>query len=325
MFTSRVRPIYCVVIICVLAALGPEVQAARVIGEVVEVAGDTIVANFNCPVRPHSMMMVLSGEGESVAGMAVSERCSGSGPYQVRGEIQFVSDAAALSAGKMVYVNSLNAGAPAAEPAPVTAMVQPSSDVASPINDLKLYYFAAGENVGYGAFGLGYERTIRITKGISVEFDGGVTGLAGLGNSDPNVSYSDQLIKSASGRAVFDIAPGLGIYGAYRWNEGRGDVDDWNDFTQGLQGKEFVAASDGDDRCVELRGIEYGISLRPARKFALSLGYIPRLRADYAGFGVRNEPGFTGELRFGTGSGAIRLRGLASDDYWHADLGITIR
>ena len=57
------------------------------------------------------------------------------------------------------------------------------------------------------------------------------------------------------------------------------------------------------------------------RRMSFSLGYIPKFRADYGSLGVLHEPGFTGELRFGAGGGAFRLRGIKSESYWLADLG----
>lgn len=314
----------CLVFVCAL----PCGAADRVVGQISEIDGDSIVATFACPVRANSMLVMLAGEGEAVSGMAVSGRCRnvGNGSYLVTGDIQFVSDASSLATGKRVYVNSMNTLAPPAA-ATAPAMVSGSAPTGRPGDqDLKLYYFAAGQTTGYGALGLGYDRTVRVTKDISVEFDGAISGIGSVSDCSEDEVTCDQLIKSLSGKARFDFSPGFGLYSAYRWNEGRGDEDHWNDVAANLQGKTFIGASEnGDPYTVSLRGIEYGISLRPARGFSLALGYIPSLRADYSSFGVRTEPGYAAELRFGTRNGAVRLRGLTSDDYWTADLGITIR
>lgn len=310
-----------------LAACG-QALTGRMVGVVTEIAKNRIVASFPSSVRANSMMIVMVGDGEAVAGMAVSEKCSGHGPYTVRGELAFVSDAGALTPGKKVYVNSLNAGAPPSgqnPPAIVQGPVELPRKAGPADRDLKLYYYAAGQTVGYGALGVGYNRTVNLLQGVGVEFDAGVTGVGSVNAQDPDVIDTDQLIKSLSGRLKLDFAPAFGAFAGYRWSQARGDDDHWSDVTDNLRGKTFAAPSDQEPGTVLLQGIEYGLTLSPSRTVALSLGYIPKLRADYGGLGVRSEPAYTGELRFSMGRGLLRLRGIRSDNYWLADLGVTIR
>lgn len=310
--------ICCLALTCVLSATA---WPARVVGKVTAVSGKNITASFPTPVQSNAIMVVLAGEGESVAGTAVSRRCSGSGPYDVTGGILFVSDAMNLTAGKEVYVNSVDTmPAPSSIPAPKS-----HASNSPPTHDLKLYYYAAGQNVGYGTLGLGYEKTLRVSRGIGVEVDGGITAVGNISSQDPNVVNTDQLIKTLNGRTRFDFSDFAGFYTAYRWSEGRGDDQHWSELAGKLGGKDFVAPSAFGDQTVMLQGLEYGMTLRPWNRLALSVGYIPQYRADYGTFGVRTAPGYTGELRFGTNCGALRIRGIKSDDYWQADLGITIR
>ncbi len=308
----------CVIMSCVAAG---SAQSTRVTGKVTEISGQNLAASFPVPVKPNSIMVVLSGSGEAVAGTAVSQRCSGLGPYCVRGSILFVGDSLNLVAGREIYVNSVDtlpASSKVAAPNP-----QPVSS--PPVNDLKLYYFAAGQNVGYGTLGLGYERTVRVSRGLGLELDGGVTAVGNLNSQDASVVDTDQLIKSLNARTRFDFSDTAGFYAAYRWSEGRGDDQSWSRLAGAMPGKTFVAPSEFDDGTVRQQGLEYGLTFRPTGKFALSVGFIPQYRTDYGMFGVCTCPGYTGELRFGTGRGALRLRGIKSDDYWQADLGITIR
>lgn len=306
--------------ILVSAAAGTTCHAGRVMGEVTRVTTDSITATFPAPVRDGSMVMVMSGKDEPISGMAVTQACHGSGPYQVTGKIYFISDTEQFAAGKQAYVNSANAGA---IPSNVRSFAQGRSTVGD--EDLKFYYYAAGQNVGYGAFGLGYERNIRLVRGVSLDVDGGITTVGNLGSSDASVVNTDQLVKTANGRLRFDLGRDLGVYSGYRFSEGSGDQQSWDRLSGNLAGKTFAAPSSIDSGTVRLQGLEYGLSLRPVGKFIVSLGYIPKLRADYGGIGVRDMPGYTGELRFGTGKGALRLRGLKSDGYWSADLGLTIQ
>jgi hypothetical protein len=311
--------ICCLALMCVLSAA---VWPARVIGKVTAVSGKSITASFPTPVQADAIMVVLVGDGESVAGTAVSRRCSGSGPYDVTGGILFVSDAVNLAAGKEIYVNSVDTTpAPSRIPAPP----QQHTSSSPPTHDLKLYYYAAGQNVGYGTLGLGYEKTVRVSRGLGVELDGGITAVGNISGQNPNVVNTDQLIKTLNGRTRFDFSDFAGFYTAYRWSQGRGDDQRWSDLAGKLSGKQFVAASAFNDQTVALQGLEYGLTLRPWNKLAMSFGYIPQYRADYGTFGVCTAPGYTGELRFGTNHGALRLRGIKSDGYWQADLGITIR
>lgn len=295
--------------------------AEHVFGKVTSVEGKTITASFPTPIEPNAIMVVRSGEGESVAGTAVSKRCYGNGPYEVVGTILFVSDSLNLSAGKEVYVNAIDTTPPPSRlDPPVTYR-----SVNPPTHDLKLYYYAAGQTVGYGTLGLGYEKTLRVNKGVGLELDGGITAVGNVNGDNPNVVDTDQLIKTLNGRVRFDFSDFAGFYTAYRWNEGRGDGNHWSDLTSNLIGKHFASPSQFDTQTVLTQGLEYGVTFRPWNKFALSAGYIPEYRADYGTLGVRSTPAYTAELRFGTNHGALRLRGIKSDDLWQADLGITIR
>ncbi len=318
------------VVVLLLGACG-QVYAGRVTGEVTEVANDRIAATFSLPIKSNSMMIVLSGEGESVAGMAISDRCSGSGPYEVGGRLSYVADAPALTVGKKVYVNSINVAKGAANTR--SARLYRSSNAASTRsrgmrpweNDLTFYYYAAAQTVGYGALGVGYERTVRLSPTLAVAFDGGITAVGNVSAQRADVVSTDQLMKSLSGRVKLDFTRGFGIYAGYRWNEGRGDDNRWEDVVSGLGGKNFVAPSAREVGTVMLQGLEYGLTVRPISKLGFSIGYIPLYRADYGSLGVRSEPAYTGEVRFGGKSGAVRLRAIKSDGYWLADLGITIR
>ena len=317
-----------VVLPCVvLLAVCGQARAGRVVGEVTDIVGGRITATFPVAVKSNAMMIVLAGRGEAVAGMAIADKCTGSGPYEVSGKVSYIADASAIAVGKDVYVSSMNVVevprpryiSPAARP-PAAARPARSAD-----RDLCLYYYAAGQTVGYGAVGLGYERTIMISRTLGVEFDGGITGVGNVSAESPDVINSDQLIKSLNGRARLDFSRGFGVYTGYRWNQGRGDESHWDEVTKRLEDKEFVAPSTYDSCMVLLQGLEYGVTVRPFNLMALSVGYIPKYRVDYGTFGVRSEPAYTAELRFGGKSGAVRIRGIKSDDYWLADLGITIR
>ncbi len=296
--------------------------ATHVFGKVTAVQGKAVIASFPTPVEPNAIMVIRSGEGESVAGTAVSRRCSGSGPYEVTGTILFVSDSLNLTAGKEVYVNAIDTAPPPSRIDPPVAY-RPSGN--PPTHDLKLYYFAAGQTVGYGTLGLGYEKTLRVSRGVGLELDGGITAVGNVNGDNPRVVDTDQLIKTINGRVRFDFSDFAGFYTAYRWNEGRGDTDHWNDLTSRLAGKQFTSQSQFDDQTVLTQGLEYGMTFRPWNKLAISAGYIPEYRADYGTLGVRSTPAYTAELRFGTNHGALRIRGIKSDDLWQADLGVTIR
>lgn len=311
--------VVCLLLICSLSVCA---WSERVYGRVTSVLGKAITASFPTPVSPNSIMVILTGEGESVAGTAVSRRCAGTGPYEVSGGLLFVSDSLNLTAGKQIYVNSLDT-----LPAP-SRIELPSSPVRrlrTPDHDLKLYYYAAGQTVGYGTIGLGYERTVRVTRGVGLEVDGGITAVGSVSGRSADVINTDQLIKSLGARVRFDCSDFCGFYGAYRWNQARGDEEHWAELVNQLRGKDFVAPSQFDSRQVMTQGLEYGITLRPMGTMSLSFGFIPQYRADYGTIGVRTAPGYTGELRFGTRHGALRLRGIKSEDYWQADLGVTIR
>lgn len=308
----------CALLVCVACGAGwPE----HVYGKVTSVSGKTITASFPTPVATNAIMVVLAGQGESVAGTAVSQKCSGSGPYNITAGILFVSDSLNLAAGKEIYVNS-------ADTLPPPSRIDPPQQRRSgnpPTHDLRLYYYAAGQTVGYGTLGLGYEKTLRVSRGLGLEIDGGMTAVGNVSGQNANIVNTDQLIKSLNGRVRFDCSDFAGFYTAYRWSEGRGDDEHWSELLEKLQGKDFIAMSASDKPNVTLQGLEYGLTLRPSNRLALSFGFIPQYRADYGTIGVRAMPGYTGELRFGTHHGALRLRGIKSDDYWQADLGITIR
>lgn len=308
-----------ITIVFVMVVMTAPAFASKTSGSVTDVSKNVITAEFPVPVKSRSMMIVMSGEGEAVAGMAVSETCEGGGPYQVRGKLSFVSDASSLQEGKKVYVNSANVTS-----APSGTAFLPSPGVVEGDRDLRFYYYAAGQTAGYGAVGLGYERNIKLIDGVALQVDGALSGTSSLSASDPGEIDTDQVIKSLNGRLKFDFDRSFGFYAGYRWNEGQADDEHWQDVVENIEGKNFAAPSDTDSGSVLLQGLEYGLTLRPAKKFSLSLGYIPKYRVDYGGFGVRNEPGYSAELRFGDRRG-IRLRGITSDDYWQADLGITIR
>jgi len=270
------------------------------------------------------MMTVLSGSSsESVAGVAVSQACEGDGPYDVTGKLSFVSDQAGFAPGAKVYVDALNAGIPKAfSDNPVSA---PARRVLGPVGDIKLYYYAAGQTVGYGALGLGYNRSVTLSRGLSVEFDGGVAATGNVDAVNANDVRVDQLIKNLNGRIKLDFAPWLGVYSGYRWSEGRGDETRWQQVRSELRGKAFAARSDCDAGVVRMQGLEYGLTLRPLNWLGVSAGYIPSYRADYGSLGVRSQPGYTAELRVGRSNAAARVRGTYSDGYWLADLGVTIK
>lgn len=296
----------------------------RLMGEVTQVTETTIKTSFPARVRAGSMMMVMSGKGESIAAVAISQYCDGSGPYDVTGRISWVSEPMSLKIGKDVYINSENASAIPSKPAATTAFV--GSGSGGPVDqDLKLYYYVAGQNVGYGALGVGFERTVKVNRTLGVEADAGISAVGNVNSTNADVINTDQLIKTLNGRVKLDFSPGFGVYTGYRWSEGRGDDDRWDRISGNLAGKPFTAPSVVESGTVLLQGMEYGLTFRPLNKLTLSAGFIPALRTDYGGLGVMSQPAYTGELRFGTKQGAVRLRGIRTEDYWTADLGITIK
>lgn len=304
--------------------------SARVTGKVTEVKGRTVTAVFPTGIEPNAMMIVLAGEGESVAGTAVVQTCSGTGPYEITGRLLFVSDAENLVAGRDCYVNSLEAVPPTTRieiplPAPPCPVRASEALGYPPTHDLKLYYYAAGQNVGYGTIGLGYERTLRVNRGLALEVDGGITALGSVNGDDPKVVDTTQLIMNANARARFDFSDFFGFYTSYRWTQARGDDEHWSDALGALSGRPMSGYSEFDSHTVMSQGLEYGLTVRPFNKFALSAGYIPSYRSDFGTIGVCCAPAYTGELRLGTKVGALRVRGIKSEDLWQADLGITIR
>jgi len=314
-----------VVVISLMFISTAQAFQSQVIGEITEVSGKTITASFPAQVRTNSMMIIYAGENEDVAGMAVAEKCWGKGPCSVRGRLAFISKAESISTGKRVYVNSVNAAAIPEVPVDTAGVASSAARYPSADQDLGFYYYAADQPASYGVFGVGYERSVRFTRGIAFELDAGITGIGSLDDQNGQEINVNQSVKSLNGKLKLDFFRGMGAYTAYRWSQGKGDDDRWNDVTENLQGKTFNAKSDITSGNVRLQGLEYGLTLRPVGKLAMSVGYIPALRTDYGSYGVRSEPGYSGELRLGTKYGAIRLRGITSDDYWLADLGITIR
>jgi hypothetical protein len=318
--------------LCMFAALtflAAPASAERVMGEIIRVSGDTIAAAFPVPILDRSMMLVLAGEGESIAGLAMSRQCSGDQPpYEVVGNLYLTMDAARISAGKRVYVNSLNtlpAPSSASQPAPGLAAPSAVRGPDGPNQDLGLYYFASGQLASYGAIGLGYERMLRVSRSIAIELDGGITTVGNVNDSDGDVVSADQLIKSLNGRLRLDLAHWFGVYAGYRWNQGKANNQRWDEMIAGLDTINFVAQSDLEPGIVRTQGIEYGFALRPALDLALLAGYIPRYRAEFGSVGVLSEPAYTGELRLGFAHSMLRVRGLWSNDYWLADVGVTIR
>ncbi|MCX6343780.1 MAG: hypothetical protein NT018_01750 [Armatimonadetes bacterium] len=302
--------------VLLLMAVSPPVLSGRLNGEVTQVTDFGISATFPAAVKPGSAMMVMSGMGESVCAMAISDSCQGEGPYFVSGKLAWITDILNLRSGKVVYVNSLNASA------------IPSPPVSKPKyqdQDLRFYYYSAAQNLGYGAVGLGLERSLRISKGLALEIDGGITGMGNLAANGGNKINTDCVIKNFNGRLKMDLVPGFCIYTGYRWNEGRGNDQRWSKLIDNIPRTEFLKESEKASGTVLLQGLEYGLTIRPFRAISVSAGYVPQLRTDFGSIGISSEPAYTGELRFGYGSGAIRLRGMKTNSYWLADLSITIK
>ncbi len=312
----RVNVSTTIVLILLLTAVSLPAFSGRLNGEVTQVTEFGISATFPAAVKPGSAMMVMSGYGESIAAMAISDSCQGEGPYFVSGKLSWISDVLNLRSGKVVYVNSLNASA------------IPSPPVSKPKyqdQDLRFYYYSAAQNLGYGAVGLGLERSLRISKGLALEIDGGITSLGNLATNGANKINTDCIIKNLSGRLKMDLVPGFSVYTGYRWNEGRGNDQRWSKLINNIRNTEFVTESEKASGTVLLQGLEYGLTIRASHAISISAGYVPQLRTDFGSIGISSEPAYTGELRFGNGGGAIRLRGMKTSSYWLADLGITIK
>lgn len=307
-------------IFCVLCQAA---YSKRVLGDIVRVGDDRVVAHFPVPVRVGAMLTLLSGRGDAVSGLAVVQKCEGSvPPYTITSRLYLTTDAEAIAAGKKGYVLSENAGV-APSQLGIDQQTPVSRGPASP--DLNLYYYAAAQNVGYGALGVGYERTVRLSRGLALEVDGGITGIGSINSSNGGEIDTNQSVSTINGALRFDFTRNLGVYSAYRWSKGSGDDDRWGSITEDLNGKSFVAESDYGAGTVNGKGIEYGFTIRPLSWFGFSAGYIPEYRIDYGSFGVRSEPAYTAELRFGKSRGAARIRGIYSDGYWQGDLGVTIK
>lgn len=303
--------------VLVLVAVCTPASCGRLMGDVTLVTESTITTTFPAAVRLGSALMVLAGNGDSVAAMAVSDSCKGNGPYTITGNILWISDPISLTAGRKVYVNSFNASAIPTKP---HAQRPPIDD-----QDLNFYYYSAAQNVGYGTLGVGLEHSLYMGPGIELELDGGVTGLGGVEQRYDGSVSADYLIMNLDGKLKMKLEAGFSIYGGYRWTKSRTNDEKWDNLVDDLHGKQFIAESELDSRQMLLQGLEYGLSFGSPKKMSVSMGYIPEYRVDYGGLGIRSEPAYTTEIRFGAQSGGIRLRGLTSDGFWMADLGITIK
>ena len=312
-----------VAVALVLASAGP-LRCAQVFGELTQVRDRMIYASFPVPVRSGAMMTILAGRGESVAGLAISRACEGEHPpYRVTGELRLITEPQSIVAGTQTYVDAINTA-----PAPSTLRSESVEEhILHPLmpQDLRLYYYAATQTVGYGALGLGYEQAVKFLRCVQIQVDGGITGIGNVDAQKPNVINTNQLIKNLNGRLAFDLGGHVGVYSAYRWSEARGDGERWQQVVRRQAGKPFVAPSELDEGVVQTRGIEYGLTLRPFAWMGLAAGYIPSFRTDYGSYGVRSEPAYTGELRLGQSHIIARLRGTYSDGYWLGDIGVTLR
>lgn len=309
-------------LVVLLAASHLPAKSERVMGEVIRVSDSTVVFGFPVPVRDRSLIMILSGRGEAIAGLALSTKCMGDKPpYQVTGSLYLTMDPLNIAAGKAAYVNSLNT---TAAPSSINKPGFVEGKTPGPRESLGLYYFAAGQSAGYGAIGLGFEHKLRVMQPLALEFDGGIATVGNISDTDARVVDTDQMIKNLSGRLRFDFGPWFGIYSGYRWNQGRVGQDRWQELADRVSDKSFVAPSALNTGIVESRGIEYGLSVR-LTNLTLLAGYVPKFRTDFGSIGVLSEPAYTAELRFGFPNRVLRLRGLRSDNYWIADMGITIR
>jgi len=317
----RTVEIFCLLVVLFAASYQPA-RSERVMGEVIRVSDSTVVFGFPVPVRDRSLIIILSGRGETVAGLALSTECVGDKPpYQVTGSLYLTMDPLNIAAGKAAYVNSLNT---TAAPSSIDKQGFVESKTLGPRENLGLYYFAAGQSSGYGAIGLGFEHKLKVMQSLALEFDGGITTVGSISDADARVVDTDQMIKNLSGRLRFDFGPWFGIYSGYRWNQGRAAQDRWQELADHLSSKSFVAPSVLNAGILESRGVEYGISLKLA-SLTLLAGCVPKFRTDFGSIGVLSEPAYTAELRFGFPNRVLRLRGLRSDNYWIADMGITIR
>jgi hypothetical protein len=321
----RGKATYITVAISLVLASAAPLHCGQVFGELTQVRDRWVYATFPVPVRSGSMLTILAGRGDSVAGLAISRSCDGEHPpYRVSGELRLITDSQAIVAGTQAYVDATNTA-----PAPSTLKSESVEERHVPralrMQDLRLYYYAAGQTVGYGALGIGYERAVRFLRCVELQVDGGITGIGSIDSRRADVVNTNQLIKTLNGRLTFDLGRHVGVYSAYRWNEGRGDEERWQKVAQNLSGKPFAAPSETNVGTVQTRGIEYGLSVRPFTWLGLSAGYIPALRADYGSLGVRCEPGYTGEVRLGQSHIIARFRGTYSDGYWLGDIGVTLR
>lgn len=308
----------------ILSIVCGQAFAANLMGELIEVRDDIVVAQFPAQVRSSSMITILSGKGESIAGMAISAKCEGDCPYKVTGRLLFVSDAEAITAGKKVYVNSVNT-----LPAPSSIVSTPcpapmGTETTTDINDLRAYYFAAAQNVGYGVLGIGYDRTLNLSNKLGIELDGGITTLGNFNSDEFDWFNTDQFIGSFTGRAKYTLDQDIGLYAGYRWSKAQGDQTDWNNLVDNLLNNGFSPYGIADTQKITLQGWEYGIILGPTEKFSLSLGYIPEYRADMVDFGTTTERGYTAEIRLNHRNNVLRLRGIKSEDFWQADLSYTL-
>lgn len=302
-----------------LVATSLSASAGKLYGKITKVTDHTITARFEAGVKATSMMIVMLEDKESVAGMAISERCDGAGPFDVTGTVEWITEPSAFKIGNLVYVDTSRASTIP------RAYVQAQQSALPFEHDLNFYYSAAWQNAGYGALGLGLERTIRLSPHLRLVADAAATARGDIGNDNGSAANSDNLIKNLGGKLKLDVFRDLGVYAGYRWTEGRSDSTRWQRISEDLSGKDLNGPTSVESGTVLLRGVEYGLNLFSSRRLSLSVGYFPEVRADYGGIGYRREPGTSAEVRLGTGHGAIRFRGIKSDGYWATDVGITIR
>lgn len=294
--------------------------SARLEGQVTSVTEKEIIAMFPAAVEDGSPMVVLTGKGENIAGVAISEGCEGGGPYQVKGHITWISDVMNLSAGKLVYVNPIHARA---IPSPKPKMSE-NSEFYQPLG---FYYYTTAQKIGYGALGLGLESFLNMGSGFILEANGGISGFNLTQASGDGVSTNKQIFKSFDGRIRMNIEGGNSVYAGYRFqqSQGSGSEDRWQQLVDELEGQTFSGRSNLSSGTIKMSGLEYGMVFASSDEGVVSLGYIPRLETDYGGIGVRAIPAYTIELRTKSSKNGVRLRGIGCKDYWAIDLGISFR
>lgn len=315
------RRVYLTIAVALLlCALCVPVSSARLEGQVTSVTEREITAMFPAAVNDGSPMVVLTGHGENIAGVAISECCEGEGPYQVKGHITWISDVMNLSAGKLVYVNSIDARA-IPSPKPKTP------DNTEYYQPLGFYYYTTAQKIGYGALGLGLESFLDLGSGFILEADGGISGFNLTQASSDHVASNKQVFKSFAGKIRMNIEGENGLYAGYRYQQSQGSGDDnrWQQLADELDDQAFSGQSGIGSGKIKMSGIEYGLMFASGGDGVVSLGYIPSLETDYGGIGIRTTPGYTIELRSKGNKNGARLRGIACQDYWAIDLGISFR